>query len=124
MKEELDKLLEVRFIKLVETTEWVFLMVLALKKNGKLRVCVNYKGLNKVTKKDRYPLPFCENVFGRGSRARNVHIRRWVQGLPQSENCSGGSIKNHIHHTMGNILLHNNAVWFVQCSKEISTFNE
>jgi hypothetical protein len=35
-------------------------MVLALKKIGKLRVCVNYKALNKVTKKDDYLLPFCE----------------------------------------------------------------
>ncbi len=38
-------------------------MVLALKKNGKLRVCVNYKALNKVSKKDRYPLPFCEEIL-------------------------------------------------------------
>ncbi len=60
MKEALDKLLEVRFIRPMETTEWVSPVVLALKKNGKLRVCVNYKVLNKVTKKDRYPLPFCE----------------------------------------------------------------
>jgi hypothetical protein len=60
VKEELDKLLEARFIRHVETTKWVSLMVLALKKNGKLRVCVNYKALNKITKKDRYPLPFCE----------------------------------------------------------------
>ncbi len=43
MKEELDKLLEVGFIRPVETTEWVSLVVLTLKKNGKLRVCVNYK---------------------------------------------------------------------------------
>jgi hypothetical protein len=47
VKEELDKLLEVRFIKLVETTIWVSPMVLALKKNGKPKVCVNYKALNK-----------------------------------------------------------------------------
>jgi hypothetical protein len=60
VKEELDKLLETRFIRPVEITEWVFHVVLALKKNGKLRVCVNYKTLNKVTKKDHYPLPFCE----------------------------------------------------------------
>jgi hypothetical protein len=38
-------------------------VVLALKKNCKLRVCVNYKALNKVTKKDRYPLPFCEEIL-------------------------------------------------------------
>jgi hypothetical protein len=52
MKEELDKLLEAGFIRLVEIIEWVSPMVLVLKKNGKLRVCVNYKALNKVTKKD------------------------------------------------------------------------
>jgi hypothetical protein len=63
VKEELDKLLEVGFIRLVETTEWVSLVVLTLKKNGKLRVCVNYKALNKVTKKDGYPLPFCEEIL-------------------------------------------------------------
>jgi hypothetical protein len=77
VKEELDKLLEVKFIKLVETTEWVFLIVLALKKNGKLRVCVNYKALNKITKKDRYPLPFCEKkleeVVG-----HKMYTQRWV----------------------------------------------
>jgi len=38
-------------------------VVFALKKNGKLRVCVNYKALNKVIKKDRYPLPFCEEIL-------------------------------------------------------------
>jgi hypothetical protein len=63
VKEELDKLLEVGFIRLVETTEWVSHLVLALKKNGKLRVCITYKALNKVTKKNRYPLPFCEEIL-------------------------------------------------------------
>jgi hypothetical protein len=63
VKEEFDKLLEAGFIRPVETTEWVSPVVLALKKNGKLRVCVNYKALNKVTKKDRYPLPFCEEIL-------------------------------------------------------------
>jgi len=52
VKEEFDKLLEAGFIRPVETTEWVSPMVLALTKNGKLRVCVNYKALNKVIKKD------------------------------------------------------------------------
>jgi hypothetical protein len=63
VKEELNKLLEARFIRLVETTKWVSPIVLALKKNGKLRVCVNYKVLKKVTKKDQYSLPFCEEIL-------------------------------------------------------------
>jgi ATP sulfurylase len=60
VKKELDKLLEARFIRLVETTKWVSPLVLALKKNGKLKVFENYKTLNKVTKKYRHLLPFCE----------------------------------------------------------------
>ncbi len=63
VKEEFDKLLEAGFIRPMETTEWVSPVVLTLKKNGKLRVCVNYKALNKVTKNHRYPLPFCEEIL-------------------------------------------------------------
>jgi hypothetical protein len=99
-------------------------VLLTLKENSKLRVCVNHKVLNKVTKKDWYPLPFCEEILENNSRARNVHIWRWVHGLPPNENCSRRSIENHIQHTMGNILLHNNVFWFVQCSRDISTFDE
>jgi len=82
VKEELDKLLEAGFIRPVKTTEWVSLVVLALKKNGKLRVCVNYKALNKGTKKDQYPLPFCEiflekvsghEMYTFGDRYRGYH---------------------------------------------------
>jgi hypothetical protein len=51
VKEELDKLFKVRFIRM-GSTKWVSPMVLALKKNGNIKVCVNYKALNKVTKKD------------------------------------------------------------------------
>jgi hypothetical protein len=43
VKEEFDKLLEAGFIRPMETIEWVSPVVLALKKNGELRVCVNYK---------------------------------------------------------------------------------
>jgi hypothetical protein len=33
------------------------------KKNGKLRVCINFKKLNATTKKDPYPLPFIYEVL-------------------------------------------------------------
>ena len=37
--------------------------ILAPKKNGKLRVCVNYKKFNDITKKDRYPISFCDEIL-------------------------------------------------------------
>ncbi|GMF45589.1 unnamed protein product [Phytophthora fragariaefolia] len=36
---------------------WRFLVVLVRKKDGEVRFCVDYHDLNKVTKKDVYPLP-------------------------------------------------------------------
>ena len=58
LKAELDRLLEGGFITQVTNTEWVSPVVIVLKKGGKWRICVNYKTLNVVTKKDHQPLPF------------------------------------------------------------------
>jgi hypothetical protein len=33
------------------------------RKNGKLRICVDFRKLNKTTKKDLYPLPFFAEVL-------------------------------------------------------------
>jgi hypothetical protein len=33
------------------------------KKNGKLKICVDFRKLNKVTKKDPYPLSFSNEVL-------------------------------------------------------------
>jgi hypothetical protein len=40
------------------------------KKNGKLRLCVNYRRLNQITKKDRSALPFISEIFNRLGSAK------------------------------------------------------
>ncbi|KAH9313472.1 hypothetical protein KI387_044591, partial [Taxus chinensis] len=51
------------FIFAVENSEWVSPIVISIKKNGKLRICVDYRKLNKATKKDHYPLPFSDQIL-------------------------------------------------------------
>lgn len=59
----MDKLLKAGFIAPVDTDEWVSPVVVTPKKDGKWRVCVDFKPLNAVTKKDPYPLPFIDEIL-------------------------------------------------------------
>lgn len=70
-KEELQKLLDAGFIYPISDSEWVFPLVLVPKKNGKWRICVDYRELNKATKKDNFPLPFIDH-FWDGLAGKNL----------------------------------------------------
>jgi hypothetical protein len=63
VKHDIDKLLTTRFIQLVEEVTWLLTTVVVLKKNGKLKICIDFKKLNKVTKKYPYPSPFSNKVL-------------------------------------------------------------
>ena len=39
-----------------------YLVLFILKKNRKLRIYINYRQLNNITKKDRYPLPLISEI--------------------------------------------------------------
>ncbi len=52
-------MLVTRFIKLVEEATWLLPIVVVPKKNGKLKICVDFGKLNVVIKKDPYPLGRC-----------------------------------------------------------------
>ena len=60
---KVKKLLQAGFIYPMEDLEWVSPMVVSPKKNGKWRVCVDYKPLNVVTKRDHFCLPFQDEIL-------------------------------------------------------------
>ena len=39
------------------------------KKDGGLRLCIDFRGLNKISKKDRYPLPFISDLLSTAGKA-------------------------------------------------------
>jgi hypothetical protein len=63
VKQDIDKLLVVGFIQLVEEATWLSPIVVAPKKNDKLRICRDFKKLNVAMKKDPYPLPFTNEML-------------------------------------------------------------
>jgi len=50
--------------------EYASLILFIRKQNGGLRLCVDYRGLNEITKKDRYPLPLIDDTIARVIKAR------------------------------------------------------
>ncbi len=56
-------MLVVGFIQYVEEVTWLSPIVVVPKKNGKLKIYINFKKLNVVTKKDPYPLPFTNEML-------------------------------------------------------------
>ena len=63
VKEQLQKLLNVNFIYPISDSQWVSPLVIIPNKNGKWRVCIDYRELNKATLKDHFPLPFIDQVL-------------------------------------------------------------
>ena len=63
VKEEIDKLLRVGFIRPIKWATWLSSIVVMPKKNRKLRVCVDYRKLNKATINDAFSLPFTDGVL-------------------------------------------------------------
>ena len=63
VKEELHKIMNVNFIYPISDSQWVSPLVIVPKKNGKWRVCIDCRGLNKYTLKDNFPFPFIDQVL-------------------------------------------------------------
>jgi hypothetical protein len=62
IKLEVEKLLKAGFIYPVALTDWVSNLVSIDKKQGTIRVCVDYRDINKACLKDNFPTPFVDQI--------------------------------------------------------------
>ncbi|XP_074290338.1 uncharacterized protein LOC141617067 [Silene latifolia] len=60
IEKEVNKLIEAGFIREVRYPTWIANIVPVRKKNGQLRVCVDFRDLNDACPKDDFPLPVTE----------------------------------------------------------------
>jgi hypothetical protein len=60
IKAEVEKLLKDGFIYLIQLTQWVSNPIPVNKKQGTIRVCTDFRDLNKACPKDNFPTPFID----------------------------------------------------------------
>jgi hypothetical protein len=63
IKLEVEKFLKAGFIYPVDLTDWVSNLVPIDKKQGAIRVCVDYMDINKACPKYNFPTPFVDQII-------------------------------------------------------------
>ena len=84
LKEEVKKHIDVGFLVTSKYSQWVANIVLVLKKDEKVHICVDYKDLNKASPKDDFPLPHIDMLVDNTAKFK-VFFIYWMDFL--SENC-------------------------------------
>jgi hypothetical protein len=67
-KKEVKKLLNAQIIIPLRYSDWIANLVLVRKKNGEIRLCVDFRNLNRFSRKDNYPLPKNGAYLAKGDR--------------------------------------------------------
>ena len=75
MIKELNKLIESKITFPIKHTSWVSNLVPVRKKNGEIRLCVDFYDLNRASLKDRHPLPSMEQIL------QVISISEWFSFL-------------------------------------------
>ena len=65
VEKEIKKLFEEKIIVALRFSRWVANLVPVRKKNGEIRICIDFKNLNIVSLKDHYTLPKMDHVLQR-----------------------------------------------------------
>ncbi len=64
VRKELERLQKMEIIKPVDTpTDWISSIAVAMKPNGKVRLCIDPKPLNQALKRNEYPIPTIDDIL-------------------------------------------------------------
>uniref|UniRef100_A0A2N9EB75 Uncharacterized protein n=1 Tax=Fagus sylvatica TaxID=28930 RepID=A0A2N9EB75_FAGSY len=83
IKEEVEKQYNAGFLKVVNYPEWLANVVPVPKKDGKVRMCVDFRDLNKASPKDDFPLPHIDVLVDNTARHAMLSFMDGFSGYNQ-----------------------------------------
>jgi len=63
IEKKIKKLFDAKIIVSLRFSKWVANLVPVRKKNGEIRLCIDFRNLNRVSLKDSYPLPKMDHIL-------------------------------------------------------------
>ena len=83
MMKDLSKLLEANIIFPIKHSSWVANLVPVRKKSGEIRLCVDFRDLNRDYLKDHHPLPSMEQILSKVSGSERFSFLDGFSGYNQ-----------------------------------------
>jgi hypothetical protein len=83
----MKRMLDDNIILLLRYSNWVANLVPVRKKSGEIRLCVDFKNLNRCSMKDNYPLPKMDHILQRVVGAHRISLSDGYSGYNQIVVC-------------------------------------
>jgi hypothetical protein len=83
MEREVKMLLDAQIVVPLRYSEWVANLVPVGKKSGEIRLCVDFRNLNRSSRKDNHPLPKMEHILQRVTDASRMSMIDCFSGYNQ-----------------------------------------
>jgi hypothetical protein len=106
IRQEVNKLLEAKFIRPVDYPSWPANPVLVEKPDGSWRMCIDYTSLNKACPKYEYHLPHMCQIVDSTSSCELLSFLDAYSDYRQISLAIDDEEKNNIYHSICNLLLY------------------
>ena len=83
IKEEVKKQLDAGFLEVAKYSEWVANIVPVPKKDGKVRMCIDYRDLNRASPKDNFSLPYIDTLVDNTAKNSQISFMDGFSGYNQ-----------------------------------------
>ena len=83
LEKEIKKLFKDKIILVLRFSHWVAILVLVRKKNREIRICIDFRNLDRVSLKDHYPLPKMEHILQRLMGSKRISTLDGFSGYNQ-----------------------------------------
>jgi len=123
LKVQLEELLAKKYIKPNKLSYGAHIFFIH-KKDRTLRMCVDYKAFNKVTMKNRYPLPQIYDLFDRLSGVKVFNRINLCSKYYQIRIIKKERRKGRLSHKVWLIRIFSDAFWTHQCTRHILHIHE